>query len=256
MTSQAAELPTGFALDDTAKARVSAPSGRIAAIDLLRGVIMVLMVIDHVRVFSAVPPGGPDPAIFFTRWITHFCAPGFVFFAGTAAFLHGRKLHSRGATARWLAVRGVWLILLELTWMRLSWTFNLDFQHYLLAGVLWVIGWCMIALAGLIFLPTRGVGALGVAILLLHNLMDPHVRPAIQSLQGSPSAWVWQVLYLGGSVGPLTILYTLIPWAGVMAAGWAFGAVLLEPPDRRRRICLSIGLGAIAGFVLLRATAL
>src|SRR5205823_228717 len=137
------------------------PETRVASIDVLRGAIMVLMAIDHVRVFSGVPAGGPAPGVFFTRWITHFCAPGFVFFAGTAAFLHGRRLPDRGALSRWLLGRGAWLVLLELTWMRLAWTFNLDFAHYLLAGVLWVIGWCLMLLAGMIWLPLPTVGALG-----------------------------------------------------------------------------------------------
>src|SRR3954454_4630023 len=117
----------------------SAPVERIASIDVMRGVIMILMAIDHVRVYSGVPAGGPNPGVFFTRWITHFCAPGFIFFAGTAAFLFARKAGSRAAVSRWLLIRGVWLILLELTYMRLCWTFNLDFAHYLLAGVLWAI---------------------------------------------------------------------------------------------------------------------
>src|SRR4029077_607112 len=87
--------------------------GRVRSIDLIRGAVMVLMAIDHVRVFSGVPAGGPAPAIFFTRWVTHFCAPAFVFLAGTGAFLHGRKLGDRAALARFLVVRGTWLILLE-----------------------------------------------------------------------------------------------------------------------------------------------
>src|SRR5215813_3056377 len=103
------------------------PSSRVTSIDLIRGAVMVLMAIDHVRVFSGVPAGGPTPAIFFTRWITHFCAPAFIFLAGTSIFFYARK-HSD--TSRFLLVRGAWLILLELTVLRLSWTFNLDFAHY------------------------------------------------------------------------------------------------------------------------------
>src|SRR4051812_18050401 len=110
---------------------------------------MVLMAIDHVRVYSGVPAGGANAGVFFTRWITHFCAPGFVFFAGSAIYLRRTASPSRGSLSRWLLARGALLVLLELTWMRLCWTFNLDFEHYLLAGVLWAIGWSLIAMAGL-----------------------------------------------------------------------------------------------------------
>src|SRR3954467_12888502 len=95
---------------------------RIDSIDIIRGAVMVLMAIDHVRVFSGLPAGGPTPGIFFTRWITHFCAPAFIFLAGTAAFLHGRKLGDMRALARFLAIRGAWLLLLEMTVIRVSWT--------------------------------------------------------------------------------------------------------------------------------------
>src|SRR5947207_13960895 len=98
---------------------------RLRSLDVMRGIVMVLMAIDHVRVYSGVPAGGPAPAVFFTRWITHFVAPGFAFLAGTAAFLHGRKLADRGALARYLVTRGALLILLELTVIRVAWTFNL-----------------------------------------------------------------------------------------------------------------------------------
>ena len=120
---------------------------RIESIDLIRGAVMILMAIDHVRVFSGVPAGGPSPGIFFTRWITHFCAPAFIFLAGTSIFLYARK-HTD--VSRFLLIRGVLLIFLELTLLRLAWTFNLDFRHYEMAGVIWVIGCCMILMAALV----------------------------------------------------------------------------------------------------------
>src|SRR5438046_1888549 len=122
-------------------------TARVASIDLIRGAVMILMAIDHVRVYSGLPAGGPTPGIFFTRWVTHFSAPLFAFLLGTGAFLHGRKLGDRQALTRYLATRGAILILLELTVIRVGWTFNLDFAHYLLAGVIWMLGWCMILLA-------------------------------------------------------------------------------------------------------------
>src|SRR4030081_1500991 len=134
----------------------TAPTSRIGSIDLIRGAVMVLMAIDHVRVYSGIPAGGPTPGVFFTRWVTHFCAPGFIFFAGTAAFLHGQKLGSRSALSKYLLLRGLALVVLELTFLRLAWTFNLEFFH-LLAGVIWVIGWCMVLMAGLVRLPTGAI---------------------------------------------------------------------------------------------------
>lgn len=207
---------------------------RITSLDAVRGVVMILMAIDHVRVYAGVPAGGPTPGVFFTRWITHFVAPGFVFFAGTAAYLHGRR--------KFLVTRGLWLIVLELTVIRIFWTFNFDFAHYMLAGVIWVIGWSFIVLAGASYLPARLVGALGIAIIALHNLI-PEVA--------EPNALL-KILYFGGPVGPLFILYVIVPWAGVMMAGYAFGAVMELSVERRRAISWRIGAFVTMLFVLLR----
>jgi uncharacterized membrane protein len=231
---------------------------RVASIDIIRGAAMLLMAIDHVRVYSGLPPGGPSPGIFFTRWITHFCAPAFFFLAGTGAFLHAERLGNRRALARFLAVRGAWLILLELTVIRLSWTFNLDFAHYLLAGVIWALGWSMIVLAALIFLPLRWIALLGGLTVVGHNLLDGMARQAYETPPAGGLTWLWQLLYLGGPLQlgeggpPLVVLYVLIPWVAVMALGYAFGAVVRLPPEERRRACLRIGWGAIAAFLLLR----
>src|SRR5688572_6450979 len=109
---------------------------RIQSLDMTRGLVMVLMAIDHVRIYAAIPAGGASPALFFTRWITHFCAPGFVFFAGTSAWLHRARLPGIPALSRFLLLRGLWLVFLELTVMRFVWTFNFDVINYNLAGVL------------------------------------------------------------------------------------------------------------------------
>src|SRR5688572_13937119 len=127
----------------------------------MRGVVMVLMAIDHVRVYSGLPAGGPTAGIFFTRWVTHFCAPAFVFFAGTAAFLHGRKLGDTRALARYLLTRGLMLVVLELTVIRASWTFNFGYSDFVLAGVIWMLGWCMVLLAALVRLSTKTIGIVG-----------------------------------------------------------------------------------------------
>jgi len=134
-----------------------------------------------------------------------------------------------------------------LTYMRLCWTFNLDFAHYLLAGILWAIGWSMIVLAALAWLPVRAVAVLGLAVIFLHNLAGPLAANLGQS-------WLWQILYSGGSIGRLKILYVLIPWMGVMAAGWGFGEVMLSSAEQRKRVCVFIGLSAIVLFVILRGT--
>jgi len=232
----------------------SRAGGRVHSIDIVRGAVMLLMAIDHVRVYSGLPPGGPTAGIFFTRWVTHFCAPAFVFLAGTSAFLHGEKLASRGALSRFLATRGLWLILLELTVIRIAWTFNFDFASYLLAGVIWVLGWSMIVLAVLVYLPTGWIAALGAIVVFGHNLFDR----AASGGDGAAGGWPWQLLYLGGGIrlgedGPvLVVLYVLIPWIAVMALGYAFGVVLRWEPARRRRACLAIGLSATALFLVLR----
>jgi uncharacterized membrane protein len=233
-------------------------TGRIESLDIVRGIVMILMAIDHVRVYSGLPAGGPTPGIFFTRWITHFVAPGFVFLAGTAAFLHGRKLADRAALSRFLLVRGGWLVLLELTVIRIGWTFNLDFAHYMLAGVIWMIGWCMILLAAAIHLPMTVIGTVGVAIIALHNLV-PFVTRSLGGFGENGPPWLLKILYFGGAVQlgangpPLLVLFVIVPWIGVMMAGYAFGPVLRMPAERRRALCLKLGLALTAAFILLRA---
>ena len=177
-----------------ASAPVAAQS-RIASIDLIRGAVMVLMAIDHVRVYSGLPAGGPTAGIFFTRWVTHFVAPAFIFLAGTSAFFHGRK-HSD--LSRFLFLRGVWLVLLELTVIRVAWTFNLDFANYLLAGVIWVIGWCMILMAALVRLRVRTIAIIGLAIITLHNALLPPLISAVPA-----PGDLWKVLYIGFFDGPV-----------------------------------------------------
>ena len=231
----------------TAPASSAASTSRVASIDLIRGAVMVLMAIDHVRVYAGVPAGGPTYGVFFTRWITHFVAPAFLFLAGTSAFLYGRK-HSD--LSRFLLVRGIWLVLLELTVLRVCWTFNFDFKNYLLAGVIWVIGWCMIVLAALVKLRPKTVGIIGVCIIAAHNAVMPWLVGHV------PLGRLWPLLYGIGPVEgtPLLVLYCLIPWIGVMAAGYWFATVLTLDPARRNRLCRQLGLGAIVLFLILRAT--
>ncbi len=224
---------------------------RIASLDIVRGAVMVLMAIDHVRVYAGVPAGGPTPGIFFTRWVTHFCAPAFIFLAGTAAYLYGQSKGSRAQLAKFLLTRGLWLVLLELTLLRFGWTFNFDYAHFTFAGVIWAIGWSMVVLSALVFLPTAVVTTIGVVIIVAHNA----VAGAI--FGGETASPLSRILYAGGGfqVGGLqvAILYVLLPWIGVMAAGYGFGAIMRMPSKRRLYLCLTLGLAAVGLFVLLRA---
>lgn len=220
--------------------------GRLRSLDVVRGLVCVLMAIDHVRVYAAVPAGGPDPAVFFTRWVTHFVAPAFCFFAGTGAFFLGRKLNDTAALRRFLVTRGLLLVVLELTLIRFFWTFNFDYSHYVLAGVIWMLGWCMVLLATLVGFSARAVGITGLAIVLFQQLFlfPPRAVAAI--------APVWAFLYPSGSDAAMGIkvLYVLVPWIGVMAAGYGFGLIMAKGPAERRQLCLKIGLSMTALFVV------
>jgi uncharacterized membrane protein len=232
---------------------------RIASLDFVRGAAMILMAIDHVRVYSGLPAGGPTPGIFFTRWVTHFVAPAFVFLAGTAAYLHGRKLQNRAALSKFLWTRGAWLVLLELTVIRAAWTFNFDFASYMIAGVIWMIGFCMILMAAAVHLPLQAIAAIGIGIITLHNITD-FFRPAIaQAVGGDGPGGFLAILYFGGPVRfgdlttPLLVLFVIVPWIGVMMAGYAFGRVMERPADERRRWALRLGVVLTVVFIVLRA---
>jgi uncharacterized membrane protein len=218
---------------------------RIASLDILRGIVMVLMAIDHVRVYAGVPAGGPEIGVFFTRWVTHFSAPVFAFLAGTAAYFHAQKLGSTKALSAYLIKRGAVLVLLELTYLRLAWTFNVNVTEYNLAGVIWMLGWCMIMLALLVRLPIRVLHTVGIVIVAGQAIFGP-ISGALPSSLGS-------ILYQGGEARlgplPLSVLYVLVPWIGVMVLGYAFGAVMARPAEERRRLCLRIGLIATVMFI-------
>jgi len=215
---------------------------RIRSIDILRGAVMVLMAIDHVRVYSGVPAGGTAPGVFFTRWVTHFCAPAFAFFAGTGVFLYARK---RNNAAAYLITRGLLLVIFELTILRFSWTFNFDYKKFTLAGVLWMLGWCMVLMAPLVRLPAAAVGVIGLAIVVFQQAFRLPARWLPASAR-----WIWEFVYPSGDKAetPIAILYVIVPWIGVMAAGYGFGLLL-----HRRRLCYAIGLGGTALFLILAA---
>src|SRR5688572_14393637 len=221
--------------------------GRIQSIDFVRGLVMVLMAIDHVRVYSGLPPGGPEAGIFFTRWITHFCAPAFVFLSGTSAYLYGLKLNDTKKLANYLLTRGLLLVVLELTVIRFFWTFNFNYAEFTLAGVIWMLGWCMVIMALLVRLKPKVIGIVGLAIIFLQQIFSlvPSFLPATLDTY-------WEFIYSSGNEGPtfINILYVIVPWIGVMMAGYGFGIILLMETERRRKLLIRIGLGCTLLFVI------
>lgn len=225
---------------------------RLASIDMLRGAVIVLMALDHVRDFfhdkawimDPLDPAKTDLALYLTRWVTHFCAPTFVMLAGMSAFLQGYNGRDRKALSWFLVSRGAWLILLELTLINFGWNFNIPGFALI---VIWAIGVSMIVLAGLVWLPSRAVLAFGVAIMALHNLLDPIKA---QSL-GDFAPW-WMILHEQGWNGFVFVSYPLIPWVGVMAFGYGLAPVFQMEPAKRARILTLLGLGMIVAFLVLR----
>ncbi len=237
----------------------SLKTGRIVALDVLRGAIMLIMALDHVREyltnarFDVTDLSRTTPALFLTRWITHFCAPNFVFFAGAAAFLHGVRIDSRPALSRYLLTRGLWLVFLEVTVVRLGWLFNIDYRITIFQ-VIWVIGVSMVVLSGLVLLPRWAVLVFALAMIAGHDFFN-EIKAKDLASWGN----FWRLLHeqdaiqLGGG-RILFVAYPLIPWVGVMAAGFGFGPLLLEPDAaRRHRRMLVLGLSLCAMFVVLRA---
>ncbi len=234
-------------------------AARLDSVDLLRGIIMVVMALDHVRDFFTNVDFDPldfnrtNPLLFLTRWITHYCAPNFIFLAGTGAFLGATRGKSKPELCRFLWTRGLWLILLDMTVIRFSWAFNWDFTFNFMM-ILWPIGFAMIVLAGLVSIPAPIVGMLGVAIIALHNVFDRLQPEAFGAFSG-----LWKLLLSTGTIqlgsnAKFLVFYPLIPWFGVMAAGYGFGTLLLLERDRRRPLLLKLGLGLCGLFVILRAS--
>jgi uncharacterized membrane protein len=242
---------------DAAASAPSAVSGRRRneAIDWVRGLVMVVMALDHTRDFigPTVDLTTAEPALFFTRWITHFCAPVFVLLAGTAAWLHGRRLPSTAVLSRYLATRGLWLILLEVTVVRAAVGFYLG-AYFGVLQVIWAIGASMLALAMLVWLPRAALLAFAVATIAGHDLFDGVAADQLGSLR-----WLWVVLHQPGPLEPFAgarwfLVYPVVPWIAVMAAGYALGPwVALARAERRRRF-FALGAALAAAFVILRAS--
>jgi uncharacterized membrane protein len=230
---------------------------RIESIDLLRGLVMILMALDHTREYFGATAISPTDltrataAVFMTRWITHICAPTFFFLTGTSACLTlGRRTIPQ--LSRLLVTRGVWLIALELTIVRcFGYQFNVDYRVTMLV-VLWALGWAMIALGLLVHLPVAAITAAGAALIALHNLLDPIRAASLGAL-----APLWTILHAPGVVvatPAYTVFaaYPLVPWIGVTAVGFGLGRLYTQPDDRRRNALLRLAIASIVGFIVLR----
>lgn len=239
---------------------------RVQSVDVLRGLVMIIMAIDHVRVYSGIPAGGLTVGIFLTRWITHFCAPSFAFFAGTSAFLQYNKTGDRKALINFLVTRGLLLVVFELTVVRFFWTFNFDYSAFTITGVLWMLGWCMVLMAAFVRIKPLTLAISGIAIVLFQSIFSliPLLFPA-----GIQEAVVkyWNFFYPSAVAGKegvvigagsgglpsalgLSIFYVILPWLGVMMAGFGFGALLLKDPALVKRICLWLGIGITVAFLI------
>jgi uncharacterized membrane protein len=235
---------------------VQSVRARIASIDLLRGLVMIVMALDHTRDFFTATGFNPrdvtDPALFLTRWITHFCAPTFIFLAGISAFLYGAQGRSTNELSRYLATRGLWLILIEFTVVRLGWTFSLDVTHFI-TQVIFAIGASMVALALFIHLPRWAIAAIALSMIGGHNLLD-----GIRADQFGAAAPLWNFLHQPARLkfGDVRLFasYPLIPWIGVMAAGYAMGPIFKFECETRLRWLVGLGASIMIGFVLLRAS--
>ncbi len=229
---------------------------RIESVDVVRGLIITLMALDHVRDFFGDLAADPTalatttPGLFFTRWITHFCAPAFFLLTGTGAFLALGKM-SKAELARYLISRGIWLIFLELVVMRFALQFNIDYQVTIIT-VLWALGWAMIALAGLIWLPIWAIAGFGIVMVAGHNLLD-----GISAASFGAWAPLWSILHAPGIIlnngrSVVVISYVLIPWIGVTALGFCLGRLFQGDAGRRKTLLLWLGVGLCAAFLVLR----
>jgi uncharacterized membrane protein len=231
-------------------------SHRVESIDALRGVIMILMALDHTRDFFGVISISPtdiaraSAPLFLTRWITHICAPVFFLLTGASASL-SRGRRTDGQLARLLLTRGLWLILLELTVVRcLAFQFNFDYRVTMLI-VLWALGWAMIALAPLVSLPPRIVALYGGLLIALHNLLDGIPRSANPVVGAMQAILHGPGMVLATSDHVVFAAYPLIPWIGVTAVGFGLGALYRDYPNRRAFL-LRAGAMCCAAFVVLR----
>ncbi|HMG91645.1 MAG TPA: heparan-alpha-glucosaminide N-acetyltransferase domain-containing protein [Chryseolinea sp.] len=233
---------------------------RIESIDLLRGIVMIIMALDHVRdyfhadafLYNPLDLEKTSAVIFITRWITHFCAPVFVFLAGTSAFLVGQRKGKRELSS-FLLTRGIWLIILEFTFLNIAWFFNFKFTFFALT-VIWALAVGMIVLAAAVHLPFKVILFLGVLFVAGHNLLD-----SVHVDGDNAQSFIWKVFHEPALVHfpsfTVFVGYPLLPWTGVMLLGYCFGALYIpsvDPVFRKKRLYL-LGFSAVIAFFILRA---
>jgi uncharacterized membrane protein len=244
---------------------------RMDSVDLLRGIVMVIMMLDHTRDYVAAGTFQFDPtdltrttpAFFFTRWITHFCAPTFVFLAGASIYFQRARGMPVGELSKFLVKRGLWLIVLEFTVLKWLMWYNFNPGYLATLQVIWVIGISMIAMAALVHLPLRAVALFGIATIVLGNLLDPIQIQAWTGPESPVPSWpgkLWMLIHQAGPMpvagfpGPMVLaMYTFVPWVGVMATGYGFGVIYEWEAERRRRFLVRVGLATIAAFFIVRA---
>jgi uncharacterized membrane protein len=237
------------------------PTSRLTSLDALRGTVMIIMAIDHVRDFfdrysmsnSPTDLSQTSAIMFFTRWITHFCMPVFMFCAGAAAFLwwnRGKK--TRGQLSWFLVTRAVWFLGLEALVMNFAYSFNVSAHSLILLLVLYIFGACMLLMAALIRLPLRWLAVLSFAIIALHNLLDPYSASHFGRF-----AWAWHLLHQPGVImlanRPAFVVYPILPWIGVIAGGFCFAQLFTLGETAHRRITMRLGLAITAAFLVIRA---
>jgi uncharacterized membrane protein len=238
---------------DSAVSSVVQAAARLRSIDVLRGLVIVLMALDHVRDyftevrFSPLDLSQTNALLFMTRWVTHLCAPTFIFLAGVSAYLLSRRYEVQ-QLRRFLVTRGLWLIVLEFTVIQFAWSFNLKYEFGLVMQVMWVIGASMIVLAGLVSWPRWAIGAFAVVVIGAHNLLDN-----VQPTDFGSWASLWNVLHVQGQTSFGFVLYPLVPWIGVMAAGFYAGQAFDLDEQHRRTILIRAGAFCLVLFVVLRA---
>ncbi|HXM96834.1 MAG TPA: heparan-alpha-glucosaminide N-acetyltransferase domain-containing protein [Candidatus Dormibacteraeota bacterium] len=235
-------------------------TSRLAAIDAVRGFVMIIMALDHTRDFfhySAMHFSPTDltqttPVLFFTRWITHFCLPVFMFAAGMGAFLFGQRNRTKGQLSWFLFTRGIWFVFLELVVMQFSYDFTFSSQLVFLLLILWIFGVCMMMLSVLVYIPVRLLAGLSIGAIMLHNLLD-----SIKASSFGAGAWAWKLIHEPGiftvAGRPVLTIYPILPWVAVMSAGYCFGQIFLLEKPARRRIMVRLGLAMTCAFVVLRA---
>lgn len=234
---------------------MGATSPRVDSVDVVRGTVMVVMALDHVRAFLGAQVNPEDvttasTALFLTRWITHFCAPTFVFLAGVGAYLRGRTVR-RSQLAWFLFTRGLWLLVLEFTLVNWGLTFSFAYR-FVVGQVIWAIGAAMVLLSVLVYLPAWVVGLIGIAIIAGHNLFD-----GVRGAELGSWGWLWDILHTRGGFELLPgrrfyVAYPILPWFGVLAAGYGAGLILDLPAARQRRTLLILGSGLTCAFLVLR----